>query len=64
MQYEIDLIKRKAKMAMNEDINQETKTFLTDIIKLADACLNAIESIDIDLTSICLSMRRNTTDIK
>ena len=64
MQYEIDLIKRKAKTILNTATDQETKAFLIDIIKLSDACLNEISSIDNNLTDICLGMRRVTTDIE
>ena len=64
MRYDIDLIKRKAKTIMNTTADQKTKTFLIDIIKLSDACLNEINSIDNNLTDICLGMRRVTADIK
>lgn len=64
MRYEIDLIKRKAKTIMNTTIDKKVQCLSTDIVKLADGCLDAIKDIDIDLTDICLSMRRVTTDIK
>lgn len=64
MRYEIDLIKRKAKTIMNTTIDQKTKTLLIDIVKLSDACLSEINSIDNNLTDICLGMRRVTTDIE
>ena len=64
MQYEIDLIKRKATAIMNNTTDENVHALLTDIIKLTDACLDAIKDIDDDLTDMCLSMRRVTTDIK
>lgn len=71
MRYEIDLIKRKAKTVINKNnkecyrlIDQETKAFLIDIVKLADACLNELNDIDTHLTDICLGIRRVTTDIE
>ena len=64
MKYEIDLIKRKAKIIKDKNVDQKTEILLTDIIKLSNACLSEIDAIDVYLTSICLGMRRVTTDIK
>ena len=36
---------------------------LLDIIKLSEACLEAMDSIDTNITSLALDTRRVTTDI-
>lgn len=64
MEYEIDLIKKKATVALDYTTNQEVTSYLMDIIKLADACSGAIAAINIDLTSVCLNIQRVTTDMK
>ena len=64
MLHEIDLINKKAITILNATTNQKTKTLLIDIVDLSNACLKAINNIDTNLTDICLSIRRVTTDIE
>lgn len=63
MRHELKLIKKKAILAMNCAPNEKTTVCLLDIIKLSEACLEAMDSIDTNIASLALDTRRVTTDI-
>ena len=63
MRHELNLIKNKAVVATNCTTNEKATACLLDIIKLSEACLEAMDSIDTNIASLALDTRRVTTDI-
>lgn len=63
MRHELEVIKKKAILAMNCTTNEKATVCLLDIIKLSEACLEAMDSVDTNIASIALDTRRVTTDI-
>ena len=64
MRHELDLIKKKAIMAKTFTLpNEKAMECLLDIIRLSEACLEAMDSIDTNITSLAIDTRRVTTDI-
>ena len=63
MRHESKLIKKKSILAMNCTTDEKATECLLDIIKLSEACLEAMDSIDTNITSLAIDTRRVTTDI-
>ena len=63
MRHELEVIKKKAILAMNCTTNEKATVCLLDIIKLSEACLEAMDSVDTNIASITLDTHRVTTDI-
>ena len=68
MRYELESIKKKALFAKDSaayhcNEHEEVTACLVDIIKLSEACLEAMDSIDTNITSLAIDTRRVSTDI-
>lgn len=63
MRYELELIKKKTIIATKHTRNKKAMMCLLSIIRLSEACLETVDSMDSNITNLALNMRRATTDI-